>query len=315
MISLFSFTPLKGDRYMEKQERSSRGTLFVLLGAVLWGTTGTSQALAPAGADPASIGAVRIFIGGSALLFIAIMRKSFWGGGRWAFLPTAIAVLAIASYQPFFFTGVSKTGVAVGTLVTIGSSPVISGVLGYLFLGEKPERKWYLSSAMAIAGCTLLTLSGGSVDTVDPVGVLFSLGAGFSYSMFVLSSKYLLLEHSADAVNGVVFFAAGIILLPVLMSSPPLWLASPRGLLVAVHLGLIATALSYFLFLKGLSSIPASTSVTISLAEPLTAALLGVFFLGERLNFTGGAGIVLLFAGVALLAVGGADSKSCSNSG
>jgi len=118
MISRFSFTPLKGDRYMEKQERSSRGTLFVLLGAVLWGTTGTSQALAPAGADPAVIGAVRILMGGSALLFIAIVRNSFRGGGKWAFMPTVIAVLAMASYQPFFFTGVSKTGVAVGTLVT-----------------------------------------------------------------------------------------------------------------------------------------------------------------------------------------------------
>jgi len=299
---------------MRKQEESSRGTLSVLLGAVLWGTTGTSQALAPAGADPAAIGAVRILIGGSALLFTAMVRKSFRGGGRWAFLPTAIAVLAMASYQPFFFTGVSKTGVAVGTLVTIGSSPVISGVLGYLFLGERPERKWYLSSVMAIAGCTILTLSGGSVETVDPVGVLFSLGAGFSYSMFVLSSKYLLREHSADAVNGVVFFAAGIILLPVLLASPPLWLASPRGILVAVHLGLIATALSYFLFLKGLSSVPASTSITISLAEPLTAALLGVFLLGERVNITGGAGIALLFAGVSLLAVGGESSRGCSNS-
>jgi len=300
---------------MGKQEGSSRGTLFVLLGAVLWGTTGTSQALAPAGADPAAIGAVRILIGGSALLFTAMVRKSFRGGGRWAFLPTCIAVLAMASYQPFFFTGVSKTGVAVGTLVTIGSSPVISGVLGYLFLGGRPERKRNMSSVMAIAGCTLLTLSGGAVETVDPSGVLFSLGAGLSYSMFVLSSKYLLREHRADAVNGVVFFSAGIILLPVLLASPPLWLASPRGILVAVHLGLIATALSYFLFLKGLSSVPASTSVTISLAEPLTAALLGVFLLGERVNFTGGAGIVLLFAGVALLAVGGASPKNRSTSG
>ena len=288
---------------MEKTGSISGGALFVLLGAMLWGTTGTSQALAPAGATPLAVGALRVAIGGAALLTVALLRGSFSSGGRWPFAPTVISILATASYQPFFFTGVSKTGVAVGTLVTLASSPVITGALGYLVFGEKPERKWYASSCLAIIGCSLLTLSGEGGGTVDPVGVLFSLGAGFSYSVFVLGSKRLLRDHGADAVNGLVFSAAGLVLLPVLLASPPAWLLQPRGLLVAFHLGLIATALAYFLFLKGLSTVPASTSVTLSMAEPLTAALLGVLLLGERMNLTGAAGVALLFSGVGLLAL------------
>lgn len=289
---------------MKKQKGRLSGAAFILLGAMLWGTTGTSQALAPGEATPLAVGALRVVIGGLALLVVALVRRSFSTGGKWPLVPTVISILATASYQPFFFTGVSKTGVAVGTLVTLASSPVISGVLGYFFLGERPEKKWYLSSLLAIAGCSLLTLSGDTAGTVNSEGILFSLGAGFSYSVFVLGSKRLLRDHGADAVNGVVFSAAGIILLPVLIANPPLWLVQPRGLFVALHLGLVATALAYFLFLKGLSSVPASTSVTLSMAEPLTAALLGVLLLGERMNVTGTAGVILLFAGVGLLAVG-----------
>lgn len=290
---------------MHKQTTHSGGALFVLLGAMLWGTTGTSQALAPVEATPLEVGALRVVIGGGVLLVVALVRRSFSEGGRWPFLPTLIAVLATAAYQPLFFTGTAKTGVAVGTLVTLASAPVISGVVGCFVLAERPERVWYLSSLLAIGGCSLLTLSGDAESVVNPVGVLFSFGAGCSYAIFVLGSKYLLKDHTPDAVNGLVFSGAGLVLLPVLLMNPPMWLAEPRGLLVTLHLGLIATGLAYFLFLKGLSSVPASTSVTLSMAEPLAASLLGIFLLGERMNFLGGIGVLLTFVGVALLALGG----------
>jgi len=48
------------------------------------------------------------------------------------------------------------------------------------------------------------------------------------------------------------------------------------------------------------------------MAEPLTASLLGVFLLGERMNFLGGIGVFLTFAGVALLALGGSSGAGDS---
>ncbi|MFJ5624282.1 EamA family transporter [Peribacillus loiseleuriae] len=51
-----------------------------------------------------------------------------------------------------------------------------------------------------------------------------------------------------------------------------------RDVAVSLHLGIITTEIAYFLFTKGLIHFPSSTAGTLSLAEPLTAALLGVFF-------------------------------------
>jgi drug/metabolite transporter, DME family len=70
---------------------------------------------------------------------------------------------------------------------------------------------------------------------------------------------------------------------------------------VILHLGPIATAAARVLFARGLALIPVATAVTLSLAEPLTAALLGVVVLGERLTVPALTGIGLIFAGLVCL--------------
>lgn len=49
----------------------SGGAAWVLAAAVLWGTTGTAQALAPTGASPLAVAAMRLAIGGAALFALA----------------------------------------------------------------------------------------------------------------------------------------------------------------------------------------------------------------------------------------------------
>ncbi|MFA7467062.1 MAG: EamA family transporter [Desulfotomaculaceae bacterium] len=69
--------------------------------------------------------------------------------------------------------------------------------------------------------------------------------------------------------------------------------------------GLCLLAIAYFLFSKGLSLVPAATAVTLTLAEPLTAATLGVTVLGERLTAPAFAGIGLLLLGILILSISG----------
>ncbi len=104
----------------------SRGAWLVLLAACLWGTNGTAQALAPAGAQPIIIGTLRIALGGLTLLVIALSQGSLRDGKHWPFWPTLLGALSMAAYQMFFFAGVARTGVAIGTIVGIGSTPILA---------------------------------------------------------------------------------------------------------------------------------------------------------------------------------------------
>ena len=287
---------------MKHRSHIALGPWLVLLAAILWGTTGTAQAMAPPGAQPVMVGTARIAVGGLGLLALAAARRSLFKGGRWPLTATVIAAACMAAYQLFFFAGVARTGVAVGTVVGIGSSPILAGVIGFLIRGEKPGRQWAIATALAVLGCSLLVSAGRSIQ-VDPLGLLLATGAGAAYASFTVASKSLLEDRPPETVMAVVFCAGALFLLPLIFTADLTWLAQPRGLAVALHLGLVTVAIAYTLFAHGLSQVPVATAATLTLAEPLTAGMLGVFFLGERLTALAGIGIFLIFAGLALISV------------
>jgi DME family drug/metabolite transporter len=213
-----------------------------------------------------------------------------------------LAAVAVAVYQPFFFSAVAQTGVAIGTVVAIGSAPLFAGLLGLTALREKPDRFWAAATGLSILGCGLLFLS-GEESGVSGLGVLLALGAGAAYAVYATCGKILLKTQSPDALGAVVFSIAAVLLLPCLLLINFDWPDSNNSYLILLHLGLITTMAAYILFARGLSSVPASTAVTLSLSEPLTAGLLGIFLLGESVTPQTLVGLILLVAGLALLAM------------
>lgn len=273
----------------------------VLLAAVLFGTTGTAQALGPADAPPSAVGAARIAVGGSLLAALALAG----GGlrGRW---PAGLVLLcggAVALYQVAFFEAVARTGVGVGAVVAIGSGPVLAGLLERLLDGAWPGRAWALATALATAGVSVLTLASAGDTSLSAAGIALALASGAGYATYTVVGKRLLgLGHGPVAVMGASFGTGAILLLPVLVLSGSAWLRTPDGLLLAAYLGVVPTALAYVLFARGLQRLAAAEVTTIVLAEPLTAAALGALLLGERVGPAGAAGAVLVLAGLAVLA-------------
>ena len=73
-----------------------KGIAFVLAAAMLWGTMGTAQALAPAGYDPRVIGALRLLVGGGALFAVSARRGEFTPWRAWHWASVAFCALALA---------------------------------------------------------------------------------------------------------------------------------------------------------------------------------------------------------------------------
>ena len=280
--------------------------LLVVAAAVLWGTTGTARALGPGDASPAAVGAVRLVIGGACLMALAratdvLPAGEGTGGRRRARLPVGVAALAVATYQPLFFGGVARTGVAVGTVVGIGSAPVFAGLLGAAVRGERPGGRWVAATALALGGTALL-VGTGSGDDVDPVGIALALGAGGAYAVYVLASKLALDQGWApDALTVRVFAWAGVVLAPVALLAGVGPLVTPGGLVMVLHLGVVTVAVAYLLFGRGLDGVGVGAAGTLTLAEPATAAVLGVVVVGERFGGATAAGIALVAAGLVVL--------------
>jgi len=278
----------------------SRGYWLVLLAACLWGTNGTAQALAPQDAQPIIIGTLRIAVGGLTLLVIAASRRALPDGKHWSFWPTLLGALSMAAYQMFFFAGVARTGVAVGTIVGIGSTPILAGPIGYLVRGERPSRRWMIATALGIIGCAILITTGEKIH-LDLLGIFLAICAGGSYAIFTTVSKGLLEEHAPEAVMAVTFCLGACFVLPLLFTANLHWLTQPSGFLVILHLGVITAGLAYTLFARGLRLVPVATAASLTLGEPLTAGLLGVLFLHEALTALAVFGILLIFTGLIVL--------------
>jgi DME family drug/metabolite transporter len=278
-----------------------RAPLWVLAAAILWGTTGTTLALAPPETDPLVLGALRLALSGPLLLatsqFSRAQLLSAWRS-------VAVASLAVAAYQLTFFLGVRANGVAIGTLIAIGSAPLLAAALEMLTERRPPSLRWLFATVLALLGLGLLLHPGGTLPPT-PTGTLASLAAGASYAFFVFATRRAVRAGlAARQVIACSFVAAAALLIPLLFWRPVGWLSAPGGLLAALYLGIVATALSYRLFARGVAGTSAATLATLSLAEPLTATLLAVFVIGEDLTSQQRIGVTSLVAGLGLAALG-----------
>lgn len=280
--------------------------------AALWGTTGTAQALGPAGTQPISVGALRIVIGAMVLISLAAAGRHRGSPPlptvRRARVPQPVVVLlgglCVAAYQVCFFEGVARAGVAVGTVVALGTAPLATGLLG-LLLAERPGSRWAVATAGAVTGVVLLVAgSAGTGGRIDALGIAAAVGAGLSYAGYTVAARTLLLRGVRGLVVMAGLFVTGaLLLLPPLVSADLTWLRSPGGWAMVLWLGIGATGVSYVLFQHGLARLSASTVATLSLAEPVTATLLGVLVLRESLSVLTSVGIVVVLLSLLLVAV------------
>ncbi|WP_075618556.1 EamA family transporter [Paenisporosarcina indica] len=275
----------------------------VLLAAVLWGTTGTATTLLPDSAQPLTIAAARSAVGGFSLLLVMILMKKI-NFRTWPWKATVVAAICMAIFQPLFFTSVRLTGIAIGTVVAIGSAPVFSGLIEWLFLKMRPSRSWAMATAMSVIGCSLLFLNKDAL-TVNPIGVTFSLIAGLVFAIYTIVTKAVLTKVEAIPAVAMTFSMSALMLMPFILSFDNTWIVDPSSISIVLYLGLLTTSVAYILYLKGLHKVPSSSAVTLSLGEPLTAAVLSVFWVGEVLSPVSWVGILLLLGGILVLTFSG----------
>jgi DME family drug/metabolite transporter len=238
--------------------------------------------------------------GGAVLLAYAVARGRTAPLRSIAGAPLLWAITAMASSQPLFFTGVDRTGVAVGTIVTIGSGPLLAGLLAWAVRREVPDRRWLAATAVALVGAVLL-VSGGESAGIDSGGLGFALAAGVAWAVYLVAAKGLFESFPPSFMAGVVFAGSALLLSPFFFVADVSWLADAEGVATALWVGPLATALSYVWFSSGLRETPVAVAATLTLAEPLTAAILGMTLVDEPVLLTTILGIALIMSAIAVL--------------
>ncbi len=284
---------------------SAWGALFVLAASVLWGTTGTAATFAP-DVSPLAIGALAMGFGG--LLQAASAARpmmAFSSSLRRQWRTVALGSSAVATYPLAFYSSMHLAGVAVGTVVSIGSAPLASAVIERIVDKRPFTRRWAAGAVLGVSGAVLLCVAeAGHADQAvatdagwsTSVGIGLGLLAGLTYALYSWSAHRLINTGvPSAAVMGAVFGAGGLLLMPVLALTGAPFVSSWQNLGVGVYMALVPMFAGYVLFGWGLARVRASTATTISLSETVVAAVLAVVVVGERLP-------ALAWVGAALVA-------------
>ncbi|GAA4548772.1 DMT family transporter [Amycolatopsis samaneae] len=278
----------------------ARSSAALLLAGVLWGTGGLAGSLLAARAElpPLSVAAYRLLVGGLAGgLYVALT-----GGARG--IPRTPAVfrrlLAVgglfALFQTSYFAAVSLSSVSVATMTTIGASPVLLTLVGALRARRFPRGWTLVSVGGAVAGLVLLRWSPDGIaslaSTAAGIGCALVASAGFAALTLVTARRVDGLEPLPTTVFGCLI--GGVLLGPAAvwsgMGLPP----RVDVLALACFFGIVPTALAYAAYFRGLTGAHPVLGALSALLEPLTASVLSVLLLGERLGVVAWCGAALL---------------------
>jgi DME family drug/metabolite transporter len=286
------------------------GALSVVGASVLWGTTGTVATFA-ADVSPLAIGAAAMGVGGllqalAGVRPMALARRQL----RSHLAVIILGAVAVALYPLAFYTSMRLAGVAVGTVVSIGSAPLASALIERMLDKHKLGPRWAAGAVFGLAGAVLLCLSqsaspepaGGGSAGSSAAGIILGLVAGLTYAVYSWAAHRLMAAGvPSSAAMGSIFGLGGLLLMPVLLATGAPFLASWSNAGVGAYMALVPMFAGYVLFGWGLRRVRASTATTLSLIEPVVAAALAVLVIGERLPALGWLGVALVIGSLVVL--------------
>jgi len=279
--------------------------------AILWGTIGVATQGIYNVDDTSSlfINLTRMLIA-TPVLLIACRRVV--GRGMFAIRRRDLGIMMLtgallALSHAAYFAAIRATGVTIPTLLTICVAPVIVASASVLLKLERLTGRILLAMACALIGSALLVgaQSPQGVQGDLLLGTIFSLIAAVFYAGMIVGGRFLAADYHPLQVTAISFAAGTAVLIPINLIGGVVPVHSAEGWLLVLYLGLVPTALAYWLLQMGLRTVSATAASIIGMLDPLVAALLAWALFGETLAAAGIAGALLLILSIGVLSVRG----------
>ncbi len=238
--------------------------------------------------DAATFTSVRLMFGAAILYVIAAMNRNK-GQGNW------ISALMLFVYAAGFSFAYVKLSAATGALLLFGA--VQASMISYGMLkGERFKKMQAAGLMLALAGLVILLLPGISAP---PLGAsLLMLIAGVAWGIYSLKGRGKGNPIGVTAGNFLYAIPAAAALSLMMHGSLSI---DKAGFLYAAASGALASGLGYAIWYTVLPMLRATHAATIQLSVPVIAALGGIAFLGEPLNFRLVIASIATLGGIALV--------------
>lgn len=289
-----------------KQMSALEWGLLVTL-SVLWGGSFFFVAVAVEELPPLTIVVLRVGLAALALLALTrVMGIALPAERRvWA---AFLAMGFLNNAVPFTLIVWSQTHIASGIASILNATtPLFTVVLAHVLTRDEKMTGGRLAGVLiALAGAAVM-IGGTALQSlgVNVVAQLACLAAAIFYAVAgVFGRRFVALGIAPMVTATGQVTASSLMLLPVMLIVDRPWqLSAPSLDTVAALFGLaiLSTAVGYILYFRILATAGATNLLLVTFLVPVSAILLGLFFLGETLEPRHFAGIVLIGLGLAAI--------------
>ncbi|MEV1079387.1 EamA family transporter [Streptomyces sp. NPDC050211] len=249
-------------------------------------------------------GVVTLRLVAAALVLLVVCRPRLRGYTRADWGTVVVFGITMAGMNGLFYQSIDR--------IPLGPAVALE-VLGPLALSVAASRRavnlvW---AALALAGVFLL--SGGGFGGLDPVGVLFALGAGAMWAAYIVFSARTGRRFPQADGLALAMVVAALVFLPLGIAESGAKLLDPTTIALGSAVAVLSSVLPYTLELVALRRLPASTFAIMMSLEPAIAATAGFLVLNQALTATESAAIALVIAasmGAVRTQVGRGKAKS-----
>jgi drug/metabolite transporter, DME family len=243
---------------------------YLVAASLLWGTGGLAGALLgrAAALPPLGVASYRLAGGGLTVLAVLAVSRRLSRLSRAGLTRVLLVGLLTGGYQACYFLSVALTSLAVATVTTVGSAPVLVLAVEAVSARRRPAVVSLVAIGLAVVGLVLLVGSpsragAGSASAVSGVGVpsggslalgvLLALVAAVGFGALALVGRRPVPGLDRLTTLGLGFTAGGMALAVVAGVTGGLaFTPSVVSLGLLAYLGWVPTALAYGLFFLGL---------------------------------------------------------------
>jgi drug/metabolite transporter, DME family len=284
----------------EDGRKRTRGYVLVALAACLWATLGLffrvlhdDYAL-----SSLTIAFLRATIAAVILLtgMLALRRDLLAVSRRALVFYAAYGLIGIGAFYFLYVQAVVQTSVTTG-VVLLYTAPVFVTLMAWRAFREPMTANKVAALVLAFAGCALVARAYDPTQLVlNAPGLALGLGAGVTYALYTILSKFILARHSqwTALTYALIFGALFLAPLQLVDSSAPATIP-PGAWLCLLGLAIGPTLGSLILYSAALKVVPASDASLVATLEPVVASGLAFLLLGERmewLQWVGGAMVI-----------------------
>lgn len=237
------------------------------------GTSWAKQALFPVvGAQ----GTTAVRVGLSALLMLMLWRPWRWRLSRADAQAVVLYGAALGAMNLMFYLSLQTLPFGLAVAIEFAGPLAVA-------IWSSRRAVDFVWVALAIVGLALVLPLGLSGSTLDPLGVLYAVGAAVFWALYIVFGKRAGHLHAGQSVS-LGLLVAALVVVPVGVAHAGAALLSPSVLLVGVAVAAISSALPISLEMMALKRLPKEAFGIMISMEPAVAALLALALLGERLD-------------------------------